>query len=337
MKSELRWGIIGTGGIASDFATALRGSSRFRIVDVAGSTPEKARAFAERWGIASHAPTLQHLLANDAVEAVYVATPHPAHEEQALACIAAGKHVLCEKPMTVDTASSERVIEAARRAGVFLMEAYMYRCHPLMRELTKRLGDGAIGTLRHVRADFGFRTTGPRAGRLFDPALGGGSILDVGGYPVSFARLVAGLVVGAPFAEPVQVLGSVSLGPTGVDELASAGLVFASGFTAEVTSAIRHDVGTSAVVFGDTGKIVVPNPWLPRGNRHGIESEFTVLRDGRAPEEIVIRTRESIYAIEAAAVADALPRTEPDWPAMSWADTLGNMRVLNQWLSAARR
>src|SRR5262249_27456634 len=157
--------------------------------------------------------------------------------------------------------------EAARLADVFLMEAYMYRCHPLLRELTKRLADGVVGTLRHVRADFGFRATSSRSGRLFDPALGGGSILDVGRYPVSFARLVASLVEGAPFADPAQVFGSMSLGPTGVDELASATLVFSSGMTAEVTSAIRHDVGTAVVVYGDAGKVVLPNPWLPRGNR----------------------------------------------------------------------
>jgi predicted dehydrogenase len=337
VKSTLRWGIIGTGAIASDFATALKGSSRCRIVDVTGSAPEKARAFGERWDIASHAPTLRQFLANDEVEAVYIATPHPLHEEQALACIEAGKAVLCEKPMTVDVASAERLIDSARRGGVFLMEAYMYRCHPLMRELARRLADGAIGTLRHVRADFGFRAAGARSGRLFDPTLGGGSILDVGGYPVSFARLVAGLVEGAPFAEPVEIHGSVSLGPTGVDELASAKLVFSSGFTAEVTSAIRHDVGTAAVVYGDAGKVVVPNPWLPRGNRHGLESEFTVFRDGRAPENVMMRTREATYAIEAAVVADTLPRMEPEWPAMTWADTLGNMRVLDRWRASSER
>jgi predicted dehydrogenase len=331
VKSVLRWGIIGTGGIASDFATALKGSNRFRIVDVTGSAPEKARAFAERWGISSHAPTLRQFLANDEVDAVYVATPHPLHEEQTLACIEAGKAVLCEKPMTVDAAGAERLIGAARQGGVFLMEAFMYRCHPMTRELVRRLADGAIGTPRHVRADFGFRAAGERSGRLFDPALGGGSILDVGGYPVSFARLVAGVVEGMPFAEPVRVHGSLSLGPTGVDELACAELVFSSGFTAEVKSAIRHDVGTAAVIYGDGGKIVVPNPWLPRGNRHGLESEFTVFRDGRAPENVVMRTREATYAIEAAVVADTLPRTEPEWPAMTWADTLGNMRVLDRW------
>jgi hypothetical protein len=158
---------------------------------------------------------------------------------------------------------------------------------------------------------------------------------DVGGYPVSFARLVAGCVEGAPFAEPARLYGSAVCGPTG-GWLATAHLSFASGFTAVVRSAVRHDLGTTAVVYGESGKIVVPNPWLPQGNRQGLESEFTVFRDGRAPETVTVRTREVTYAIEAALVADTLPRLEPEWPAMNWDDTLGNMRVLERWLAALR-
>ena len=120
------------------------------------------------------------------------------------------------------------------------------------------------------------------------------------------------------------------------DELATAELTFASGFTALVRSAVRHDLGTTAVVYGESGKIVLPNPWLPLGNRHGLESAFTICRDGLAPETITVRTNEDIYAIEASYVADAIPRLEPEWPAMSWDDTLGNMRVLERWLVALR-
>jgi len=331
---ELRWGLIGTGAIASDFTLALQGSSRGRIIDVAGSSHAKAQAFAASRGIAASSATIGEMLANPAVDAVYIATPHPAHEKQALACITAKKHVLCEKPITVDAASAERVIEAARQAGVFLMEAYMYRCHPLTRQILQRLSDGVIGPVRHMRADFGFRATGPRSGRLFDPALGGGSILDVGGYPASFARLVAGLPEHVPFAEPVAVDGSATFGPTGVDELACAALTFGSGFTAEIRSAIRADLGTTAVLFGERGKIVVSNPWLPGGDRHGKECDFVVFRDGLAAESVVVRTHEDTYAIEAALVADTIPGVQAPWPAMSWDDTLGNMRLLERWLAA---
>ena len=327
----LHWGIVGTGAIASDFAAALSRSERCCAVDVVSSSPRKAQAFAKRFGLYGYAESLDEMLANPAVDAIYIATPHAAHRNQALASIAAGKHVLCEKPLTLDAASSECVIDAARRRGVFLMEGYMYRCHPLMREVLTRLADGIIGRIHHLKAQFGFDASGDRSGRLFDLALGGGSLLDVGGYPVSFARLLAGLVADLPFAEPLRVRGDLVFGPTGVDERALADLTFASGFTARVESAIAYDIGTAAVVYGDDGRLTVANPWLPGGQRDGLETSFSVFRSGRAPETVVVRTSESIYAIEAALVADTLPGTEAPWPAMSWADTLGNMRVLDRW------
>ncbi|HKQ69788.1 MAG TPA: hypothetical protein VJT73_10640, partial [Polyangiaceae bacterium] len=124
------------------------------------------------------------------------------------------------------------------------------------------------------------------------------------------------------------------VGPTGVDEYATALLTFASGFTAEVTSAVHYELGTTAIVFGETGKLVMPNPWLPSGDRHGLESSFTLHRDGMAPEGRKVRTEKATYAIEAELVANLLPATEAPWPAMSWADTLGNMRVLDDWRAA---
>ena len=336
MTRPLRWGVVGTGGIAADFCEALKHSTCCQVVNVAGSSPDKAHAFAARFGIAAWSQGLTSLLAARGVDAIYIATPHPLHEGHALAGIAAGRHVLCEKPLTMDERSAARVFAAARRAGVFLMEAYMYRCHPLVPELLSRLNDGAIGPIRHVRADFGFRTARVAEHRLFSPALGGGSILDVGGYPVSFARLVAGVAERVPFAEPLALTGSGLIGPTGVDELASAHLTFASGFTASVTSALSYDVGTSAAVFGEHGRIVLPNPWIPSGNRHALETGFTVYRDGCEPETVTIRTDRPTYAIEAEYVAHRLPAIEAEWPAMTWADTLGNLRVMDDWSASLR-
>jgi predicted dehydrogenase len=334
MQERLDWGVIGTGGIASDFTEALRRSQRCRVVNVVGSSPAKARAFADRFAIPGSATTLADLLSDRAVQAVYIATPHPFHEAQALASIEAGKHVLCEKPLTTDAASTARVIESARRRGVFLMEAFMYRCHPLMRELLPRLRQGVIGKLRHVRADFAFRVPRDPKGRLFDLALGGGGILDVGGYPVSLSRLLAGLLEDAPFAEPVKLTAHGVIGPTGADELATALLTFASGFTATVTSGVYHDAGTTAVIFGEHGKIVLPDPWIPGSQRQGLETGFTIWRAGEKPETVTVRTTQATYAIEAELVADTLPATEASSPAMSWSDTLGNMRVMDAWREA---
>ena len=336
MTEPLNWGVIGTGGIAADFCEALAQSKHCAVVSACGSSPEKARAFAARFRLPAAARSLSELLGDARVQAVYIATPHPSHEAQAIACLEAGKNVLCEKPLTLDAAGAERVIAAAKRSGKFMMEAFMYRCHPLLKQLLTCLEAGAIGELRHVRADFGFRIPRAPKHRLFDVELGGGGILDVGGYPVSFARLLAGFVENKPFSEPTSVEALGHLGPTGADELASAFLRFSSGFTAEVTCAVHHEVGRNTVVFGERGRIVLPDPWIPGSDRQGRESSLWIHRDGAEPERVGVRTETATYAIEAELVAATLPAVEAPWPAMTWADTLGNMRVLDAWRARLR-
>jgi predicted dehydrogenase len=336
MRDKLQWGIVGAGQIAADLALSLERSSRGRIVNVCSSSPEKARAFAERWKLPRAAASLEELCGDPGVDIVYVASPHPMHEAHALAAIAAGKPVLCEKPFTMDAAGAARVVAAARARGVFVMEAFMYRCHPLVRALAERLQDGVIGPILHVRAEFGFRKPRDPAGRLYNLALGGGAILDVGCYPASFARLVAGIAAGQLFAEPTTLAATAQIGPTGADEQASALLTFASGVTATLGTAIHHATGRSAAVFGEAGSIAIPDPWAPESQRHGRKTSFTIHRDGREPELVAFETELDSYALEAELVADMLPAREATWPAMTLDDTLGNMRLLDAWQAAVR-
>lgn len=334
MKSnKVRFGVIGTGGIAADFCQALAPSPTCEVVNVVGSSAEKSQAFAKRFGLAGAAANLNDLLSDQNVDVVYVATPHPLHEAQALACIEMGKHVLCEKPLTIDAASSERVIQAARQRKVFLLEGYMYRCHPLLAAVIERVKRGDIGELRHIKADFGFRVERDPQGRLFDLKLGGGGILDVGGYCMSFARLLAGVVSGQPFAEPVRIDAVGFRGPTGADELTTALVAFESGLTAALTCAVHHRVGTEAVLYGELGQIVVPDPWIPQGLRQSLETSFSVRREGQAEETVSIRTDRPTYALQAEIVAASLQNLEAPWPAMTWDDTIGNMRALDEWRS----
>ena len=332
-QQNLQWGVIGTGAIANDFATALQGSERCRIVNVM-SFPGLAQPFADRFGVPRATDALDELLGDAEVRAVYVATPHPQHEKLALAAIAAGKHVLVEKPMATSAAAAARIIEAARQKRVFLMEAYMYRCHPLITKLISRLRAGVIGQIRHVRADFGFRDPRNPKGRLFDPEQAGGGLLDVGGYPVSFVRLIAGLAVGKPMAEPGKLTAVGQIGPTGVDEFAQATLSFESGVTAEIACGIRYDFGCGATIFGEEGRIKLDDAWLPGGKRQGLESHFTIERDGEAPRIVPVNIPRAIYALEAELVADTLPALEPLWPAMTWSDSVANLRVLDTWRAA---
>jgi predicted dehydrogenase len=327
----MNWAVVGTGAIARDFTVALASSRRCHVVDVVGSTPAKGAAFADGHRVPRASATLDAMLGRGDVDAVYIAAPHPQHEPLALAAIAAGKAVLCEKPLALDAAAVTRLVAAARRRGVFLMEGFMYRCHPMIPALLARLRDGCIGAPRHVRASFGFRAPRDPAGRLFARALGGGGILDVGGYPVSFARLIAGAVDERPFAEPVAVRGQGDVGPTGVDELATAELRFASGLTATVACAVRHELGTGATIFGERGRVELPDPWLPGGQRQGLASTFTIHADSAPHETVIVRAERPVYALQAELVADARPALEAPWPAMGWDDSLGNMRVLDRW------
>ncbi|MEO8901562.1 MAG: Gfo/Idh/MocA family oxidoreductase [Polyangiaceae bacterium] len=330
MKSKVGFGVIGTGGIAADFCAALRDSPLCQVVSAVGSSAQKSTEFCERFGLRP-AATLSDLLADPAVDVVYVATPHPLHEAQALACIEMGKHVLCEKPLTIDAPSTERVLEAARRGRVFLLEGYMYRCHPLLGALLERLQRGDIGELRHIRADFGFRVPRDANGRLFDLKLGGGGILDVGGYCLSFARLLAGVATGQPFAEPTRLEAVGFKGPTGADEISTAVVAFESGLTATLSCAVHHRVGTETVLYGERGRILLPDPWVPQGLRQALETSFTVAVEGQAEEVVRVVTERPTYALQAELVARSLHNLEAPWPAMSWADTLGNMRALDAW------
>lgn len=332
--AALRWGVLGTGRIARQFAAALRRSRRGRLVAVGSRSadPPPAPEFA---GARAH-HGYGALLADPEVQAVYVATPHPTHAALAIRAAAAGKHVLCEKPLAMDAAEAAAVVEAARRHGVFLMEAFMYRVHPQTLRLVELLRSGAIGEPRLVQAGFGYWKPFDPEARHFDPALGGGAILDVGGYCASMARLVAGVSRGLPFLDPAEVQGAALFGASGVDEVATAALRFPGGVLAQLSAGISLAQENAVRIYGTEGQVEVVSPWFCSGKQGGRAS--LLLRDTRrldAPvEEIVVETADWLYAIEADAVADHLADREVAWPGMRWDDSLGNMRTLDAWRAA---
>src|SRR5687768_12188164 len=207
MERKLRWGILSTGRIAGVFARGLKESKTGTLLAVGSRSKASADKFGTEFGIdAAHRhASYEALLADKDVEAVYIAPPHTAHAEWAIKAAEAGKHMICEKPLTINAAETMAVIEACRRNKVFLMEAFMYRAHPMTVDLVKVIRDGAIGEVRFIQAAFSFQSGWNPEGRLLNPLLGGGGILDVGCYPVSFARLVAGAAAGKPFLNPVEV------------------------------------------------------------------------------------------------------------------------------------
>ena len=332
MTTRIQWGIIGTGAIARAFAAAVPKSSTGDLLAVASRDIASATQFAKEFGIARRYGNYEALLADDDVQAVYIATPHPFHVEWVLKAAAAGKHILCEKPFALNHADAMTAIEAAREAGVFLMEAFMYRCHPQTARLSALLRAGTIGTVRLIQATFSFQAGFNPTSRLFANALGGGGILDVGGYPVSFTRLVAGVALGQDFADPLEVKGLAHLGQTGVDEWATAILKFPSDILAQVATGITLNQDNVARIFGTTGSIVVPNPWI--SNRQSPDTgKLIVNRQGAPSEEIVIPVDVTSYTIEADVAGRAIlaGNLEAPSPAMTWADTLGNLQTLDRW------
>ncbi len=337
MSKSIAWGILGAGNIAKAFVHGASGLTHSRVVAVGSRSAEKARAFAEETGLADAAchGSYEALLADDAVDAVYIATPHPMHAHWAIMAAEAGKHILCEKPAALNHAQTMAILEAARAHGVFFMEAFKDRCHPQTHKLLELIRDGVIGELRMVRVAFGFN--GDAWGlapdsRLLDPVLGGGGILDVGGYAVEFARLLAGAGAGQPFLTPTQVKGSGHLGDTGVDEWAAATLTFNTGFIAEVATGIKAQLQNTCHLVGSKGTITLPDPWLNR--RDGAETGKIFLHIHGQDEQVLdIPATHSSFGYETQVAAEAILKgqSEADAPAMTWADSLSQAQTLDAW------
>jgi dihydrodiol dehydrogenase / D-xylose 1-dehydrogenase (NADP) len=262
--STVRWGVLAPGKIARKFAAAVVGIERLAIA--AGREPEatieavgsrdarRAQAFLDDVDAAEAAPhgSYEALVADPTVDAVYVAAPHPFHKQLALLAIAHGKAVLCEKPLTVNAEEAQELADAAGAAGVFLMEGMWTRFLPMMQQVKKWITDGRIGAVRQVKADFCIRAPYRPEGRLFDPALAGGALLDLGVYVVSFASWVTD-------RRPVQVTGATAIGPTGVDEQDGMVLRYDDGALAVLTCGVRAEAPGVAAVLGTDGWIQIPH------------------------------------------------------------------------------
>jgi predicted dehydrogenase len=249
-RRTFRWGVAGPGGIAERFADGMRLVEDGEIMAVASRSLDRADAFADRFGIRSRYADYRALAEDPEVDVVYVATPQVRHEADTVTYVGAGKHVLCEKPFALNADQTQHMVEAARAHGVFLMEAMWTRFLPSYRALREVLDDGRIGEPLLVEADFGFRMPVTPDHRLFDLALGGGALLDLGIYPVQLCSFVLGL--------PDRISADGVVGTTGVDEQVAAVLHHASGALGVVKAAIRVSMTCTARIAGSDGWIELP-------------------------------------------------------------------------------
>jgi predicted dehydrogenase len=334
-EPHLSWGILGTGRIAHTFAEALARSRTGRLAAVSSRQQASADAFAKKFGSLRAHGAYEELLADPAVRAVYISTPHPFHAEWCIKAARAKKHILCEKPLTLNHSEALTVVKAVRENGVFLMEGFMYRCHPQTAKLLELIRAGAIGQVGLIKATFGFNGGFRPEHRLYNNELGGGAILDVGCYTMSISRLVAGAALDLPFANPVQLNGFAQLHPeTGTDLYSTAMVRFPRDIFAQLSTAVGLDLDSGLQVFGTTGSLCVKNPFTMA--REGGETVILHTKGDDDKTEIRVHTSDYLFALEADAVGDAVARGKLESPFMSIEDTLGNMAALDAWRRSAQ-
>lgn len=325
---QTRWAILGPGEISGWFARALPRSEHGVLYAVGSSDPGRAAAFAQTYG-APVSGTYDEVLSCDEVDAVYVGTVHTTHAQLAIDALRAGKAVLCEKPATPDLTETERVLAVAAASGRPFLEAFKTSFGPFADTLRALVAEGAIGAPVRLESSRG-GIVATRGGRLFDPALAGGAILDVGCYPVSLAVEIAG-AAGLPLESAAVMRAEGVLADTGVDEDASV-VVDIGGFEAHLRTSFVTDLPDSATLVGTAGTIDIPDAWADR-----LASPRTLIlrRDGAAPQRIEVPSVDPL-ATEADAVSAALAEGRTQVPEFSWSHTLAASRILTEWLAALR-
>jgi len=318
MTPPLRWGLLGTARINRALIPAIRASARSRLDGVASRSDERAREYAAEWQIPRAFGSYDAMLADEAIDAVYIPLPNHLHVEWTLKALAAGKHVLCEKPMALVPSDVDRIAEAASRHTVVAAEAFMYRHHPLTSRVASLVSEGAIGRLQVIRGTFTFVLTRPNDVRLI-PEWGGGSLWDVGCYPVSYARLLAG--------EPLEVTAQATRHAGGIDLTVAGTLRFSGDVLGVFDCSFGAHFRTFIEVAGTDGVIFIETPFKP-----GVDASLRLTR-GDSVETIAV-PGEPLYVGEVedieAGVFDGRP------PRVTLADTRGNVATLAALHEAAR-
>jgi predicted dehydrogenase len=322
-----RWAILGPGAISRDFLAGLHASRSGTLSAVGSSDPERAAAFAAAAG-AEFAGGYDEVLARPDVDAVYIGTVHTTHADLAIRALEAGKAVLCEKPASPTAAEVDRILDAAARADRPFVEAFKNRFGPWADALREVLADGAVGRPQRVEASFGFAAA-TRSGRLFDPAVAGGAILDVGCYPVSLA-VEAAFATGAVPTEAIAVEESAAELVAGVDGHARA-LIRIGAVEGALETSIVRDLPSSARLWCSGGVIELPDAWGERD----VSSTTIIVRPAEGAAGVIEVPTVQPMAAEADAVSRALAEGRREAPEMPWAHTRAVAAALTAWRERA--
>lgn len=315
----LNWGILGTARINRSLIPPLRLSFRNQLLAVASRDAEKAAAYAAERDIPKSYGSYEALLADDDIDVVYIPLPNKLHATWAIKAAQAGKHVLCEKPLALTVEEVDQMQRAAADAGTILMEAFMYRFHNRTLRVKAMVDEGLIGELHHIKGGFTFALN--REGDVrWDNALGGGSLWDVGCYPLNFARFITG-------AEPEKVFGHQVSGPSGVDVSFDAHLQFPGDITAQFDAGFRTQFRMFAEVSGSTGSIYLPMAFKP-----GLRSYIHLTR-GNSTERMAIDGN-MLYLDEVEEMASSV--LEKRQPSLSLGESRGNIAAIQALYTSAK-
>lgn len=315
----LQWGLISTARINRALIKPLRVSSRNELVAVASRSKENAESYASEWKIPHAFGGYQEMLDDPRIDVVYNSLPNHLHAGWTVNALKAGKHVLCEKPLAITLEQVEAMAAAAEVTGKILAEAFMYRHHPQTFKVKEIVDSGVLGAVRVVKGAFTFNMTNPGDVRLL-PEMGGGSIWDVGCYPISFARYILG-------SEPLEAFGWQITGETGIDEVFTGQLRFKDNIVAQFDCGFRSPFRARMVVIGSEATLVIPNPFKP-----GINEEMRIVREDKT--EKLITAGQELYIGEVEDIADAI--LDGTKPLISLEDSRYNVAVIIALLRSAR-
>ena len=326
-NTKLKWGVIANGGIANAFAHSIKHSKTSKLLAVFGRNETKVKSFAEKHQIKAFVDLDKFL--NSDLDAVYIATPHDTHFLYSMACIRKNIHVLCEKPLTLNSSESMILINAAIKKRVFLMEAFMYRCHPQTFKILELVEKYFIGKRVKIKSSFGFTTDVSKEHRLRNPNLAGGAILDVGCYPLSMVRLISGKLNRMDFSDPIGISIEGELDETGVDAKSTAILDFTDEISAEIKTAIHEEYENNLIIESDDLCLEVSDPWHCGQFSEG-ESVIKFTNEG-TEEKIEINDQVGLFTREIDEAANCIEQGRIESPKMTHRDSLGNMLWLEKW------
>lgn len=314
MTIPIRWGILSTGYIAHQMATTLSKLPDAKLVAVGSRNAHSATSFADQFNIPHRHDNYQALVQNTEVDIVYIGSPHSFHYDHMLLCLAHNKHILCEKPFTLNASQAKQVFELAKQKQCFVMEAMWMVFFPAFLQVQDWLAKGLIGDIQQLQADFCIDVPFDPGHRLYNPQLGGGALLDLGIYPLTLALFLLG--------KPDTIQTSAIIGKTGVDESNEIHLGFTGGATARLISSSRQDKARQARITGSRGSIVIGVDFFQ-------PTEVILHIDGAAPERLTFPVQINGYEFEVNEVHRCLAEDKLESERMSWARSLEMMQLMD--------